>query len=213
MDIDFHEYSTLREQQCLHDIPGKEEREASSSTSKGPSSAVNDERWDITGWGAEGIARALQSISQSSMAPGTVQTASVGDSQPGVTNLSTGAAKYDASIQKLTIPGISFNLSCPTGLRVSWTSGQPTGQPQQPVNGQQGAWPVISSTAWPQCGTVQHRAVRFWAASAILLFWEPALTGLHSAGPRGEVALFAAQQHLLCSSVFQVAQTCTLMVG
>ena len=87
---------------------------------------------------------ALQSISQSSMAPGTVQTASVGDNQPGVTNLSTGAAKYDASIQKLTIPGINFNLSCPTGLRVSWTSGQISAQSQQPVNGQQGEWPVIA---------------------------------------------------------------------
>ena len=93
---------------------------------------------ECTAWEAEGGACALQSISQSSMAPGTLQTASVGDNQPGVTNLSTGAANYDTSIQKLTIPGINFNLSCPTGLRVSWTSGRPTAQPQQPVNGQQG---------------------------------------------------------------------------
>ena len=61
-----------------------------------------------------------------------------------MTNLSTGAAKYDASIQKLTIPGINFNLSCPTGLRVSWTSGQISAQSQQPVNGQQGEWPAIA---------------------------------------------------------------------
>ena len=53
-----------------------------------------------------------------------------------MTNLSTGPAKYDVSIQKLTIPGVNFTLSCPTGLRVSWTSGQPKAQTQQPVNAQ-----------------------------------------------------------------------------
>lgn len=78
---------------------------------------------------------ALQSVSQAAAAPGTVQTASVGDG-PGVTNLRTGPAKYDAAIQKLLIPGINFNLSCPTGLRVTWTSGQPGTTPQQPVNAQ-----------------------------------------------------------------------------
>ena len=51
----------------------------------------------------------------------------------GVTTLSTGKATYDSAIQKLTIPGINFNLSCPTGLRVSWTSGQPSAQTQQPA--------------------------------------------------------------------------------
>ena len=76
----------------------------------------------------------LQSIGQADSAPGNVQTASVGDN--GVTNLSTGPAKYDVSIQKLTIPGVNFTLSCPTGLRVSWTSGQPMAQTQQPVNAQ-----------------------------------------------------------------------------
>lgn len=70
------------------------------------------------------------------MAPGTVQTASVGDNTPGVTTLTTGPAKYDPSILKLTIPGISFNLSCPTGLHVTWTSGQPTAQTQQTVSAQ-----------------------------------------------------------------------------
>lgn len=50
-----------------------------------------------------------------------------------MTTLSTGKATYDPAIQKLTIPGINFNLSCPTGLRVSWTSGQPTAQTMQPA--------------------------------------------------------------------------------
>jgi hypothetical protein len=70
------------------------------------------------------------------MAPGTVQTASVGDNTPGVTTLTTGPAKYDPSILKLTIPGINFNLSCPTGLHVTWTSQQPTAQAQQTVSAQ-----------------------------------------------------------------------------
>ena len=74
----------------------------------------------------------MQSIGQAGSSPGTVQTASVGDNT-GVTNLSTGPATYDATVQRLTIPGINFNLSCPTGLRVSWTSGQPTAQTQQPA--------------------------------------------------------------------------------
>ena len=75
------------------------------------------------------------------MAPGTVQTASVGDNTPGVTTLTTGPAKYDPSILKLTIPGINFNLSCPTGLHVTWTSQQPTAQAQQAVSAQ-GKLPV-----------------------------------------------------------------------
>ncbi len=78
-----------------------------------------------------------QSVSQqAAMSPGTVQTASVGDNMPGVTTLTTGAAKYDPSILKLTIPGINFNLSCPTGLHVTWTSGQPAAQSQPTVSAQ-----------------------------------------------------------------------------
>ena len=55
-----------------------------------------------------------------------------GSDQNYTKSLSLSAAEYDASIQKLFIPHIGFRLSCPTELRIEWTSGQPAAQSQQP---------------------------------------------------------------------------------